>query len=88
MTTKRHRAPKPIQKLLKAPRPNYPSFPRLLQSWKLLSWCFRNREAGWVALPKWQQRYKALRRSARNHGRKFGIIDALERVQREWEAQG
>ena len=45
------------------------------------------RSGGWVHLPRWQQRYKALRRSDRNHGHILGIIDALERVQREWEGQ-
>lgn len=86
MTTKRNRGPKPIRGLLKAPRVQYPSVQSLLLRWREFCELSLGCEAGWVALPKWQQRYKALRRSARNHGRKFGIIDALEKVQREWEA--
>jgi len=75
-------------RLRKSPRVQYPSVLSLLSSWGKFCELSLGCEAGWVALPKWQQRYKALRRSARNHGRMFGIIDALEKVQREWEAQG
>ena len=74
-------------KLRKKPRVQYPSVWSLLWSWRSFCELSLNREAGWVALPRWQQRYKALRRSARNHGRKLGIIDALKRVQREWETR-
>lgn len=88
MTTKRNRATKPIRQLLKAPRVQYPSVLSLLRRWGEFCELSLGRDAGWIELPRWQQRYKALRRSALNHGRKFGIIDALERVQREWEAQG
>lgn len=73
-------------RLRKSPRLQYPSVWSLLRIWGKFCELSLGCEAGWVALPKWQQRYKALRRSARNHGRKFGIIDALEKVQREWEA--
>ena len=70
-------------RLRKKPRVQYPSALSLLRTWgefcELSSRC----DAGWVVLPKWQQRYKALRRSDRNHGHILGIIDALERVQRE-----
>lgn len=45
------------------------------------------RDAGWVVLPKWRQRYKALHQSSLNHGRKLDTINALERIQREWEAR-
>lgn len=86
--TKRHQFTKNPRRLRKTPRVQYPSVLSLLSSWGKFCELSLGCEAGWVALPKWQQRYKALRRSARNHGRKFGIIDALERVQREWEAQG
>ena len=74
-------------RLQKAPRLQSPSVLSLLWSWREFCEICLRRGAGWVELPKWQQRYKALRRSARNHGRKFGIIDALEKVQREWEAR-
>ena len=74
-------------RLCKSPRVQYPSVLSLLSSWGKFCELSLGCEAGWVALPKWQQRYKALRRSARNHGRMFGIIDALEKVQREWEAR-
>ena len=74
-------------RLRKSPRVQYPSVLSLLSSWGKFCELSLNREAGWVELPKWQQRYKALRRSARNHGRKLGIIDALKRVQREWETR-
>lgn len=86
--TKRHQFTKNPRRLRKTPRVQYPSVQSLLWSWGEFCELSMDRDAGWVVLPKWQQRYKALRRSARNHGRKFGIIDALERVQREWEAQG
>lgn len=86
MTTKRHRAPKPIRELLKVPRMQYPSAWSLLRSWGEFCELCLHREAGWVVLPKWQQRYRALRRSARNHGRELEPIDALRQVQREWEA--
>ena len=86
MTTKRHRAPKPIRELLKVPRMQYPSVQSLLRCWGEFCELSLHRDAGWVELPRWQQRYKALRRSDRNHGRKLETIDALQRVQREWEA--
>ena len=86
MTTKRNRGPKPIRGLLKAPRVQYPSVQSLLRIWGEFCELSLGCEAGWVALPKWQQRYKALRRSARNHRHKLGTIDALQQVQREWEA--
>ena len=73
-------------RLRKNPRVQYPSVWSLLWSWREFCEICLHRDAGWVALPKWQQRYKALRRSARNHGYKLGTIDALEKVQREWEA--
>ena len=86
MTTKRHKGPKPIRGLLKAPRVQYPSVQSLLRSWGEFCELSLGRDAGWVELSKWQQRYKALRRSARNHGRKLETIDALRQIQREWEA--
>lgn len=84
--TKRHQFPRNPRRLRKSPRVQYPSVWSLLWSWG--EFCERSLgcDAGWVVLPKWQQRYKALRRSARNHGRNMDTIDALERVQREWEA--
>lgn len=87
MTTKRHRAPKPIRELLKVPRMQYPSVQSLLRCWGEFCELSLHRDAGWVHLPRWQQRYKALRRSARNHGRKLETIDALWQVQREWESR-
>lgn len=76
-----------MPKLLKKPRTQRVSTPRLLSGWRSFCELSLNREAGWVALPRWRQRYKALRRSARNHGHKLGTIDALQRGQREWEAK-
>ena len=75
-------------RLRKSPRVQYPSVWSLLWSWGEFCELSLDRDAGWVVLPKWQRRYKALRRSARNHGHMLGIdvIDALKRVQREWEA--
>lgn len=73
-------------RLRKKPRVQYPSVWSLLWSWGEFCELSLDRDAGWVVLPKWQQRYRALRRSDRNHGHILGIIDALERVQREWEA--
>ena len=73
-------------RLSKRPRVQHPSVQSLLRSWGGFCELSLNRDAGWVALPRWQQRYKALRRSARNHGRKLETIDALQQVQREWEA--
>ena len=78
------RAPRQLQK---PPRVQYPSVWSLLRSWGEFCELSLGRNAGWVALPRWQQRYKALRRSARNHGRKLEALDALEKVQREWEAR-
>ena len=86
MTMKRHRAPKPIRELLKVPRMQYPSVQSLLRCWGEFCELSLDRDAGWVVLPKWQQRYRALRRSARNHGHKLETIDALRQVQCEWEA--
>lgn len=74
-------------RLRKKPRVQYPSVLSLLWRWGEFCELSLNRDAGWVHLPRWQQRYKALRRSDRNHGHILGIIDALERVQREWEAR-
>lgn len=88
MTAKRNRSHKPIRELRKAPRTYGPSLDSLLLGWQAFCECALDRNADWAGVPKWRRRYKALRRSARNHGRKFGIIDALERLQREWEAQG
>lgn len=73
-------------RLRKKPRVQYPSVLSLLRTWGEFCELSLNRDAGWVVLPKWQQRYKALRRSARNHGRELEPIDALRQVQREWEA--
>lgn len=87
MTAKRNRSHKPIRELRKAPRTRGPSLDSLRLGWQAFCECALDRNADWAGVPKWQQRYKALRRSARNHGRKFGIIDALEKVQREWEAK-
>lgn len=84
--TKRRQFLRNPRRLRKSPRVQYPNVWSLLWSWGEFCELSLDREAGWVALPKWQQRYKALRRSARNHGHMLGIIDALERVQREWEA--
>ena len=85
--TKRRQFPRNPRRLRKSPRVQYPSVWSLLWSWGEFCELSLNRDAGWVVLPKWQQRYKALRRSARNHGHKLGTIDALQRVQREWEAK-
>lgn len=74
-------------RLRKGPRVQYPSVLSLLRTWGEFCELSLDRDAGWVHLLRWQQRYKALRRSARNHGHILGIIDALERVQREWEAR-
>lgn len=74
-------------RLRKSPRVQYPSVWSLLWSWGEFCELSLNRDAGWVVLPKWQQRYKALRRSSRNQGRKLEALDALEKVQREWEAK-
>lgn len=74
-------------RLRKKPRVQYPSALSLLRSWREFCELSLDRDAGWVELPRWQQRYKALRRSARNHGHKLRAIDALQRVQREWEAR-
>ena len=74
-------------RLQKAPRLQYPSVLSLLSSWGKFCELSLGCEAGWVALPKWQQRYKVLRRSSRNQGRKLEALDALEKVQREWEAR-
>lgn len=74
-------------RLRKKPRVQYPSVWSLLSSWGKFCELSLGRAAGWVHLPRWQQRYKALRRSARNHGHRLGAIDALKRVQREWEAR-
>ena len=57
-------------RLRKSPRVQYPSVLSLLRIWGELCELSLHRDAGWVHLPRWQQRYKALRRSARNHGRK------------------
>ena len=84
--TKRRQFPRNPRRLRKSPRVQYPSVWSLLWSWGEFCELSLDREAGWVVLPKWRQRYKALRRSARNHGYKLGTIDALEKVQREWEA--
>ena len=75
-------------RLRKRPRVQYSSVWSLLWSWGEFCELSLGRDAGWVHLPRWQQRYKALRRSARNHGRKMETIDALKRVQGEWEARG
>ena len=74
-------------RLRKKPRVQYPSALSLLRTWGEFCELSLDRDAGWVHLPRWQQRYKALRRSARNHGHRLGAIDALKRVQREWEAR-
>ena len=74
-------------RLRKKPRVQYPIVLILLRTWGEFCELSLNRDAGWVHLPRWQQRYKALRRSDRNHGRKMETIDALKRVQREWEGQ-
>ena len=84
--TKRRQFPRDPRRLRKTPRVQYPSVQTLLWSWGEFCELSLGCDAGWVVLPKWQQRYKALRRSDRNHGHILGIIDALERVQREWEA--
>ena len=83
--TKRHQYTRNPRRLRKTPRVQYPSVWSLLWSWRSFCELSLDREAGWVALPKWQQRYKALRRSARNHGHKLGTIDALQRVKLGWE---
>ena len=70
-------------RLRKKPRVQYPSALSLLRTWGEFCELSLGCDAGWVVLPKWQQRYKALHQSSRNHGRKLDTIDALERVQRE-----
>ena len=52
MTTKRHRAPKPIRELLKVPRMQYPSVQSLLRCWGEFCELSLDRDAGWVVLPK------------------------------------
>ena len=84
--TKRRQFPRNPRRLRKSPRVQYPSVQTLLWSWGEFCELSLGCDAGWVVLPKWQQRYKALGRSARNHGRKLETIDALQQVQREWEA--
>lgn len=84
--TKRRQFPRNTRWLRKSPRVQYSGVQTLLRSWGEFCDLCLHREAGWVVLPKWQQRYRALRRSARNHGRKLETIDALQQVQREWEA--
>ena len=74
-------------RLRKKPKVQYPRVWSLLWSWGEFCELSLGRDAGWVHLPRWQQRYKALRRSARNHGLKLETIDALKRVQRKWEGQ-
>ena len=74
-------------RLRKKPRVRRTDVRSLLSGWRTFCELSLNRDAGWVALPRWRQRYKALRRSARTHGHKLGTIDALQRVQREWEAK-
>ena len=74
-------------RLRKKPRVQYPIVLILLRTWGEFCELSLGCDAGWVVFPKWQQRYKALRRSARNHGRKMETIDALKRVQRGWEGQ-
>lgn len=86
MTTKRRQSPRNLRNLRKTPRAQYPSVQSLLRCWGEFCELSLHRDAGWVHLPRWQQRYRALRRSARNHGRKLETIDALRQVQREWEA--
>ena len=85
MKTRRRRNPRHLRK---RPRVQYSSVWSLLWSWGEFCELSLGRDAGWVHLTRWQQRYKALRRSARNHGRKLENIDALKRVQGEWEARG
>ena len=84
--TKRHQYPRNPRRLRKTSRVQYPSVQSLLWSWGEFCELSLDRDAGWVVLPKWQRRYKALRRSARNHGHKLETIDALMQVQHEWEA--
>lgn len=74
-------------RLRKKPRVQYPSVLSLLRTWGEFCELSLDRDAGWVHLLRWQQRYKALRRSAWNHGRKMETIDVLKQVQREWEAR-
>lgn len=74
-------------RLRKKPRVQYPSVWSLLRSWGQFCELSLYRDAGWVELPKWRQRYKALLRSARNHGSKTETIDALRKIQSEWEAR-
>ena len=85
MKTRRRRNPRHLRK---RPRVQYSSVWSLLWSWGEFCEICLERDAGWVRLPRWQRRYKALRRSARNHGLKLETIDALKRVQGEWEARG
>lgn len=84
--TKRRQFPRNLRRLRKSPRVQYSGVWSLLRRWGEFCELSLGCDAGWVVLPKWQQRYKALRRSARNHGRKLETIDALQQVQREWEA--
>lgn len=85
--TKRHQFTKNPRRLRKSPRVQCSSVWSLLSSWGKFCELSLGRAAGWVHLPRWQQRYKALRRSDRNHGRKMETIDVLKQVQREWEAR-
>lgn len=85
--TKRHQFTKNPRRLRKSPRVQYPSVQTLLRSWGEFCELSLGRDAGWVVLPKWRQRYKALHQSSLNHGRKLDTINALERIQREWEAR-
>ena len=84
MKTRRRRNPRHLRK---RPRVQCSSVWSLLRSWGEFCEMALGRDAGWVTLPRWQQRYKALRRSAWNHGRKMETIDVLKQVQREWEGQ-
>lgn len=42
-------------------------------------------ETTWIGDPKWHGRFRALKRSRRNHGENAAMIDLLHRVVQEWE---
>ena len=73
-------------RLRKRPRVQYPSALSLLRTWGEFCELSLDRDAGWVVLPRWRQHFKALRRSARNHGHKLDALEALKKIQAEWEA--
>lgn len=75
-------------RLRKRPRGQGDGYLGQLLVWRYFRRLFDGSDsAAWVDNPKWRQRYKALRRSTRNHGRMLEVINAPKQVQREWEAQ-